>query len=125
VTADFTRLTLDSESDPARVMSNPQTRAFTSSTFGFDFLAIALCTFSAIFGNPIHSKSIPSSSFYTEAEPPFVHAMASSLHEAGVRNRRLPGTGWMFGKANQRYKDDITLQHRIADEVGCRRHMKT
>jgi hypothetical protein len=80
---------------------------------------------SAIFGNPIHSKSIPSSSFYTEAEPPFVHAMASSLHEAGVRNRRLPGTGWMFGKANQQYKDDIALQHRIADEVSCRRHTKT
>jgi hypothetical protein len=56
-------------------------------------------------------------SFYTEGSPPFVEAMASSLHESGARNRRIPGTNWMYTKANQQYKDDIALQHGIADEV--------
>lgn len=68
---------------------------------------IALCTFSYRFN-----------SFYTDQNHPFVDAMAGSLRASSDRMRRLPGTGWMYVKANKRFKDDIKTLHDLCDEVG-------
>jgi hypothetical protein len=32
--------------------------------------------------------------------------------------RRLPGTGWMYVKANKKYKQDIKTLHDLCDEVS-------
>jgi cytochrome P450/NADPH-cytochrome P450 reductase len=69
--------------------------------------AIAFCTFSHRFN-----------SFYTEDAPPFVEAMARSLKTAGGVGRRLPGSGFMYKAVDKQYREDIQLQHDIADEVG-------
>jgi cytochrome P450/NADPH-cytochrome P450 reductase len=67
---------------------------------------IALCTFSYRFN-----------SFYTQQNHAFVDAMASSLRSSSDRMRRVPGTGWMYVKANKKYKEDIKLLHDLADDV--------
>jgi cytochrome P450/NADPH-cytochrome P450 reductase len=56
-------------------------------------------------------------SFYREQNHPFVDAMAGSLRACGDRLRRIPGTGWMYVKANKKYKEDIQLLHDLADNV--------
>jgi len=43
--------------------------------------------------------------------------MAGSLRACGDRLRRIPGTGWMYVKANKKYKEDIQLLHDLADNV--------
>ena len=44
--------------------------------------------------------------------------MAGSLRASGDRLRRIPGTGWMYTKANKKYKEDIQLLHDLADKVS-------
>lgn len=44
--------------------------------------------------------------------------MAGSLRASGDRLRRIPGTGWMYTKANKKYKEDIQLLHDLADNVS-------
>ena len=68
---------------------------------------IALCTFSYRFN-----------SFYTNQNHPFVDAMAGSLRASSDRMRRLPGTGWMYVKANKKFKEDIKTLHDLCDEVS-------
>lgn len=56
-------------------------------------------------------------SFYREQNHPFVDAMAGSLRASSDRLRRIPGTGWMYVKANKKFKEDIELLHGLADTV--------
>jgi hypothetical protein len=44
--------------------------------------------------------------------------MAGSLRASSDRLRRIPGTGWMYVKANKKYKEDIQLLHDLADDVS-------
>lgn len=100
--SDFTKLTLDSK----LMLASSFTLRLYSSSLARISSAIALCTFSYRFN-----------SFYSTDPPPFVEAMARSLKQSGSRIRRLPGTGFLYGKQDQKYQEDIKLQHHIADEV--------
>lgn len=57
-------------------------------------------------------------SFYSEDLPPFVHAMGKSLTECGHRQRRLPGTEWLYGSANKQFDEDNAFLHSVADKVS-------
>lgn len=68
---------------------------------------IALCTFSHRFN-----------SFYSEQDPPMVGAMVRTLIAAGAKIRRVPGTAWLYQRSDAATKEDIALQHKIADDVS-------
>jgi len=45
--------------------------------------------------------------------------MSSSLRASWDRTSRLPGTGWMYFKANKRAEEDKKVLHDLCDGVSA------